>query len=747
MGSEKTDIFPEDSEDRYRQLFETMAEGVFWHRADGILVDVNPAALEIFGLTYDEFVKRTARDPRWNVVNENGQELRSVEYPSVIALRTGQAVRERILGIYNPRQGRYVWVTINAIPQFKDGKHEPYQVFVTIHDISEIKRLEEEVQEKEENLRFKLSSVLSPDYDIGDMKLEEIIDIEDLQTLMDDFYTLTKIGIGIIDLKGKVLVGAGWQDVCTCFYRVHPETHENCIRSDTILTKNLKEGEIRSYKCMNEMWDIATPIFIGGKHVGNIFLGQFFYEDETPDYDLFSRQAEKYGFNRSDFFEALSKVPRWSRKQVAATMHFYIHLAKLFSDLSYSNLKLARELVERKKLEKDLRESKELYQTLVNESPMGILTIRDNEILFANPKSFKAFGVSSPEEIIGVDPLDLFEPEDHDLISERLENVSKGERNDPITIQVKRKDGSKIDVEYVSVPVVMDGKPTILVEGKDVTARVNAEQALKESEEFHKHLIEESPVGILAIQDWKILFANPEFCRILGYSPDEFIGMHALDLIMPEDRELIQKRMKNIMKGRKNGLINMHFRKKDGSAVYTESVSVPTIMNGKRTAVVVIKDISDSVTAEHDLKESEQRFLSFVENTSDFVMLYDSECRHTYVNPAVLKATGSKEQDILGKTHREAGADPEQCDFWEEKIRYVFDTGEIFQAQFEWESLNGPLFLDWKLIPEFDEKGNVKSVLGISRDITEFRQAEKELCDRRVEAEGAKCENPKSSQR
>ncbi|MBP2030655.1 PAS domain S-box-containing protein [Methanohalophilus levihalophilus] len=722
MGDENETAFLEDVVERYQQLFETMAEGVFWHRKDGALVDVNPAALEIFGLTYDEFLRRTVRDPLWDVIDEKGRELRTEDYPSEIALTTGQIVKDRIIGIYNPKKADYSWVVINAIPQFKEGETDPYQVFVTLHDISEIRELENEIQEKEEHLRLKLSSILSPDYDLGELELEQIIDVDELQTLMDDFYSLTHIGIGIIDLKGKVLVGAGWQDVCTHFYRVHPETHEKCIKSDLILTRDLKEGEIRGYKCMNDMWDIATPIFIGGKHVGNIFLGQFFYDDEVPDYSLFSRQAEQYGFNKSNFFEALSRVPRRSRKQVASTMHFYIHLAKLFSNLSYSNLKLARELIERKKLEKELRESKELYQTLVDESPVGILTIRDDKILFANPEAFKAFGISSRDEIVGINPLDLFEPEYHDLIVERMENAFSGKKNDPLSIQVKKKDGSKIYVEYVSVPVFMDGKPTILVEGKDVTARVKAESALKESEEFHRVLLDEVPAGIYAISDTKFIFTNPEFCRMVGYSPEEFEKMSPFELVFPEDVDLIKERMKNIAMGKKNKHINVRFRKKDGSPIFLEAVSAPVILDGKRAALITCKDVTALKNAQKELIESEIKICSFVERTSDFVALYDSECRYIFANPALLNTMGFKESEVIGKTCDEVGIEIEQRAPWNEAIKGVFKTGEIFHGQFDWKCVGGSLFLDWKFIPEYSENGKIISVLGVARDITGIRK-------------------------
>jgi len=85
------------------------------------------------------------------------------------------------------------------------------------------------------------------------------------------------------------------------------------------------------------------------------------------------------------------------------------------------------------------------------------------------------------------------------------------------------------------------------------------------------------------------------------------------------------------------------------------------------------------------------------------------------------------ESDVFGKTHRESGYPEELSLLWEEKIKKVFDTAEPNQFEFEWESSNGTVFLDWRLTPELAENGRVNSVLGVSRDITHRRRLEEEL--------------------
>jgi PAS domain S-box-containing protein len=231
-------------------------------------------------------------------------------------------------------------------------------VFIA-RDITERKRSEELLKESEGRVRAKLDAILSPEGDIGNLDLADIIDVKKIQVLMDNFYRLTKIGVAILSVKGDVLVATGWQEICTKFHRIHPVACKNCEESDTILTKDIASGTFKRYKCKNNMWDISTPIIVGRKHFGNLYLGQFLFDDELPDYELFHKQARQYGFNEEEYIAALEKVPRWSHETVNSTMSFYTELVNLISNLSYSNIKLAQILSQQKHIENDLEKAKE----------------------------------------------------------------------------------------------------------------------------------------------------------------------------------------------------------------------------------------------------------------------------------------------------------------------------------------------------------------------------------------------------
>jgi PAS domain S-box-containing protein len=160
-GQKQMEQARRDSEAQFRLLFENMAQGAFYQQADGTHFDVNPAALEIFGLTRDEFLERTSLTPEWRVIREDGSDFLGEQHPSMMALKTGKPVRNTIVGIYNYHRGDYVWTNVNAIPQFRPGEDKPYQVIVTLHDMTLQKQAEQALRESKE--KYQLLSENSTD--------------------------------------------------------------------------------------------------------------------------------------------------------------------------------------------------------------------------------------------------------------------------------------------------------------------------------------------------------------------------------------------------------------------------------------------------------------------------------------------------------------------------------------------------------------------------------------------------------
>lgn len=122
-------------------VFATMSEGVVIQGLGGEILEANPAALSILGLSRDELLGRTSQDPRWQAVRADGTAYPGIEHPAMVTLRTGLPMRHQIMGIDDPRRGLR-WISINSDPVWGDTHNLPKAVVATFVDITERRGLE-----------------------------------------------------------------------------------------------------------------------------------------------------------------------------------------------------------------------------------------------------------------------------------------------------------------------------------------------------------------------------------------------------------------------------------------------------------------------------------------------------------------------------------------------------------------------------------------------------------------------------
>jgi PAS domain S-box-containing protein len=139
------------SEERYRSVIAAMQDGVVIIDADGSIRSCNAAAERILGLSTMQITGRTPHDPRWKSVREDGSPTPSDLNPALITLRTGQPCTGRVMGVYKP-DGTLTWITVNAQPLFQADGQTLAGVVASFEDITDRKRLEEELRQTREHL-------------------------------------------------------------------------------------------------------------------------------------------------------------------------------------------------------------------------------------------------------------------------------------------------------------------------------------------------------------------------------------------------------------------------------------------------------------------------------------------------------------------------------------------------------------------------------------------------------------------
>jgi len=161
------------------------------------------------------------------------------------------------------------------------------------------------------------------------LRLQEIIDLDELKELMRFFYEAVEIPVGVMDEDQNWIVKIGWQSICTNFHRVNPESRNNCLLSEHRIKEYMDTENYLTYPCPNGLIEVSFPIFLNDTLLGFFFLGQFLYN--PPDHDYFRRQAIAYGFDIDAYLKALDNVPIISRQRIDYLMRFFARFFKLLT--------------------------------------------------------------------------------------------------------------------------------------------------------------------------------------------------------------------------------------------------------------------------------------------------------------------------------------------------------------------------------------------------------------------------------
>jgi eukaryotic-like serine/threonine-protein kinase len=131
-----------ESEERYRSVIAAMQDGIAILDAGGAIRACNSSAETILGLSADQMMGRTPRDPRWHAIQEDGSPFPEETRPPIITLRTGQPCRDVVVGIRKP-DGALTWISVNSQPLFQADAATPSGVVVSFQDITERRKTDE----------------------------------------------------------------------------------------------------------------------------------------------------------------------------------------------------------------------------------------------------------------------------------------------------------------------------------------------------------------------------------------------------------------------------------------------------------------------------------------------------------------------------------------------------------------------------------------------------------------------------
>ncbi len=383
------------------------------------------------------------------------------------------------------------------------------------------------------------------------------------------------------------------------------------------------------------------------------------------------------------------------------------------------------DITKRKLLEETITLKEAQYRGLFEASMDSLFIFDRNGILKeANPAACEMYGYSN-EEMIGLTGSDIVHPDYQRLFKEGLGKRTKSESFYAFSVNI-RKDGSPFHVEVKGGHVEYNGEPHVLAIVRDISERKRAEKALQKSEQLYRTLVETAVDGIvLADLNGKYILCNKRQAELLGYdSATELIGRDGFDFFPPDINEATTKAFQRLLDEKHIEDVVFEVVRKDGSRIITEySATVISDDKGNPVSLMcIMRDITERKWTETKLRESEERFRTFLENLSDIAYETDEKGNITYINKITEIITGIPMENIIGKPFLPLLTEESQKTALDVYQRTL--NGETIE--YELPFANGRI-CQFKNEPLRDQDGNIIGVFGIARDLTERKKIEEEL--------------------
>jgi PAS domain S-box-containing protein len=387
-------------------------------------------------------------------------------------------------------------------------------------------------------------------------------------------------------------------------------------------------------------------------------------------------------------------------------------------------------ITERRRALDKLRESEIKYRTLFDNANDAIFLIRNDIIVDWNQRAVTMFGCPK-EAIIGQTPYGLsppFQPDGRSSTGKAREKGRAALSGMPQFFEWKhcRWDGTPFEAEVSLNGVEIGEEALLLAIIRDVSERKESEKRLQVSEEKYRSIFENAVEGIFQTSpEGRYITVNPALAKTFGFNTPEELIDSISDIgkehyVHPEDRE----RLKAIYKeqGYVQGFETQLFRR-DGSKVWVLiNARAVTDKEGKTLYYEgTLENITHRKEMEDALRESEERYRTFIDSTSDMVFLKDDKFRNLVVNRTFRDSLGKKEEEIIGRTdyelmRHEDAKKQRQTDVQALKSRSVLISEEKIRGR-TYEARKFPVNLG----------KNRRGIGGFVRDITERKKAEEEL--------------------
>ncbi len=391
------------------------------------------------------------------------------------------------------------------------------------------------------------------------------------------------------------------------------------------------------------------------------------------------------------------------------------------------------DVTERRQAEEALKKSEERFRLIAENSPDYIFhTRKDGTTAYCSPAIERVLGYK-PEERHGTPFTNIISPHCLERARTMFQEVLKGNPIKNTEIDLLHKDGRTVTVEVSVEPIVEEGGVTALLGVvRDVTERRRSEEALKEAEERLSAFMDSAP-DVFGVMDsnLNLIALNKAGLKLYGHDArrEDLIGKHVSELYPTAFEEGRFAKYTEILGAKTSVIIN-------------DLVPPPPYENARwairafkagKNIGVIISDITEQKRAEEALRESETKYRLLAENVKDVIWMLDLNLHYTYISPSVERQRGFTVEEAMKQKMKDVmtpASLEKAVKLFREELSVAHKDKDYISQRLELEVRCKDGSTIWTEVhANFlrDDSGEPVGILGVSRDITDRRKAEKAL--------------------
>jgi len=754
------------SEEKLRAIFESIADAIIVIGMDGLIQDANAEAVRMLGHRHKDEVIGT-RSWEYLLTSDRG---RSREYAEqMFGEGFGGAIEFRLK---DPDGKDIIVDSRGTVLHDSDGK--PIGLVGVSRDITERRRMEEELRASEEKLRFMFESIADG---ILSVDLEgRITEVNESIVRMGGFDSKDEmIGLNAFDFvaerdreraieenlrnvtegRGSMVryaaVGKGGKEfMAESVGSMLRDSEGNPIGFITVV-RDVTERQ----RMEEELQRIRIAVEGAGDAIGmSDPEGRHFYQNraftELFEYTVEELQAAGGGpvayvdkGVAREVFDTIMGGGSWSGEVEMVSKSGRRFPVLLRADAIKDDaghiiglVGMHTDISERKRAEAALRESEEKLRTIFETSPDFIMSIaRDGTLLLIN----RTVPEMTMEQAVGSCAYDYIMPEARDEFAAAIERVFGSGKTIRIETSGLGPDGRTSYYETRIAPVMHEGEVlSVTAVATDITERRRAQEALRESEERYRTLVEGAGTPITTFDaDGNIIVINETSANYFGGKAKDFVGK-SFHSLFPDAADALLERNRRIIE---TGVSEEHedfLTLPAGNRWFLSNLQPVAHANGEVYAVQVISyDITDRKNMERTLRESEEKLRFMFESMGDAIVVVDMEGRITELNDQLLAMSGyESREEVMGMNAFDFVAPKDRTEAMETFARNMerqisatieYVAVDRYGREFDVEA-NGAMLRD--------AEGNTVGFIIALRDISERKMMEQKLRDSEEMARG-----------